>query len=90
MPHVCGKHNGKLTFQNLWQELFSAVEGGGAYITVDNGTPTKIKPSAVDHMTNACIVSGQEQKHDFFFDLFFYDKRMYRFRLGLKPAPDKC
>jgi hypothetical protein len=59
-------------YLTFWQELFSAVDGGGAYLTVDNGTPTKIKPSAVEHMTNACIVSGQE-KFDFFY-LFFHDE----------------
>jgi hypothetical protein len=75
-------------YLTFWQELFSAVDGGGAYLTVDNGTPTKIKPSAVEHMTNACIVSGQE-KFDFFY-LFFHDERNVPFQTWAQTETRKC
>ena len=33
--------------RQISKELFSAVEGGGAFLTVGDGPPTKIRPSSV-------------------------------------------
>lgn len=46
-----------VVYNPVSKELFSAVTGGGAYLTVDGGAPQKIKPSQVEHMTKAAIVT---------------------------------
>ena len=44
-----------VVYNPVTKELFSAVEGGGAYITEDGGPPTRIRPSSTEEMTNAAI-----------------------------------
>jgi fructose-1,6-bisphosphatase/inositol monophosphatase family enzyme len=52
-----------VVYNPVSKELFSAVDGGGAYLSVDGASPMRIRPSAVAQVPRS-HASSKRTKHN--------------------------